>query len=75
MRRLAIRTPQADAEIYLHGAHVTHFQPRGQKPVLFMSGKSWFEPANRSAAACRSVFPGSVRDRTGSLARLTDSRA
>ncbi len=27
----------ANAEIYLHGAHVTHFQPKGQQPILWMS--------------------------------------
>ena len=39
---LKIKTDLAEATIYLQGAHVTHFQPRGQKPVLFMSGSSWF---------------------------------
>ncbi len=57
LRRLAIRTPQADAEIYLHGAHVTHFQPRGQKPVLFMSGKSWFEPGKPIRGGVPICFP------------------
>ena len=42
--RLVIRNPLAEAEIYLHGATVTHYQPAGQKPVLFVSGKSAFEP-------------------------------
>jgi glucose-6-phosphate 1-epimerase len=57
LRRLVIRTPQADAEIYLHGAHVTHFQPRGQKPVLFMSGKSWFEPGKPIRGGVPICFP------------------
>lgn len=39
---LQIKTDLAEATIYLHGAHVTHFQPRGHKPVLFMSRSSWF---------------------------------
>lgn len=39
---LKINTDLAQATIYLQGAHITHFQPRGQKPVLFMSGSSWF---------------------------------
>ncbi len=43
LTRLVINTPQAQAHIYLLGAHVTHWQPAGHKPVLFMSGSSWFE--------------------------------
>ena len=41
--RVNIKTPAAEAQIYLHGAHVTHFQAREQKPLLFLSGKSHFE--------------------------------
>ena len=44
MKPIIIQTPEAEAQIYTHGAHVAQFQPRGQKPVLFMSAKSWFEP-------------------------------
>ncbi|HKL22426.1 MAG TPA: D-hexose-6-phosphate mutarotase, partial [Tichowtungia sp.] len=31
------------AHIYLHGAHVLHYQPAGEKPVLWHSRKSAFE--------------------------------
>ena len=41
--RVNVKTPVGEAQIYLHGAHVTHFQARGQKPLLFLSGKSHFE--------------------------------
>ena len=57
LKRLVIRTTQADAEIYLHGAHVTRFQPKGQKPVLFMSGKSWFEPGKPLRRGVPICFP------------------
>ena len=57
LKRLVIKTSQADAEIYLHGAHVTQFQPRGQKPVLFMSGKSWFEPGKPIRGGVPICFP------------------
>jgi D-hexose-6-phosphate mutarotase len=40
--RAKITTPLARAEVYLHGAHVTGYQPAGQPPVLWMSGKSAF---------------------------------
>lgn len=42
LRCVRVSTKLAAAEVYLHGAHVTHFQPCGQPPVLFMSAKSWF---------------------------------
>ena len=57
LRRVVIGTAQADAEIYLHGAHVTQFQPRGQKPVLFMSGKSWFEDGKPIRGGVPVCFP------------------
>lgn len=41
---LDVKTELAEARIYLHGGHVAHFQPAGEKPMLFMSGKSSFEP-------------------------------
>lgn len=57
LRRLAIAAKQAEAEIYLHGAHVTHFQPRGQKPVLFLSDKSWFEAGKPIRGGVPICFP------------------
>jgi len=42
--RIAVTSPLAQCHVYLHGAHVTHFQPAGHDPVLFMSDRSWFEP-------------------------------
>jgi glucose-6-phosphate 1-epimerase len=57
LKRLTILTPYAEAEIYLHGAHVTQFQPKGQKPVLFMSAKSWFEPGKPIRGGVPICFP------------------
>ena len=57
LQRVVVETPQADAEIYLHGAHVTHFQPRGQKLVLFMSEKSSFEPGKPIRGGIPICFP------------------
>ena len=37
-----VQTPWSAAEIYLLGAHVTHFQKNGEPPGLFMSRKSCF---------------------------------
>jgi glucose-6-phosphate 1-epimerase len=57
LRRLVIGTAEADAEIYLHGAHVTQFQPHGQKPVLFISGKSCFEAGKPIRGGVPICFP------------------
>jgi glucose-6-phosphate 1-epimerase len=41
--RLVIAGEQSEAEVHFHGAQVTHFQPKGERPVLWMSSKSRFE--------------------------------
>jgi glucose-6-phosphate 1-epimerase len=44
LARLSIDTPACAAELYLHGAHLCRWQPRGQPhPVLWMSESSRFE--------------------------------
>jgi len=42
--RAVIENPLATAHIALNGANVTHFQPRGQSPVLFLSRQAIFKP-------------------------------
>jgi glucose-6-phosphate 1-epimerase len=42
--RIEVANAQATAQIYLYGAHVAHFQPHGQQPVLWMSTQSLFVP-------------------------------
>lgn len=39
-----VRTPGSEAEVYLHGAQVTHFQKNGAPPLLFLSAQSFFAP-------------------------------
>ena len=55
--RVAITTPAAEAHVYLHGAHLTHFQPRGQRPVLFLSSTSAFEPGKPIRGGVPICFP------------------
>lgn len=43
LTRCQVNHPFAQATVYLQGAHVTHFQPKDQHPVLWMSEKSRFE--------------------------------
>jgi glucose-6-phosphate 1-epimerase len=57
LARIRINGPAAEAEIYLHGAHVTHFQPRGHKPVLFMSAASNFDAAKAIRGGVPLIFP------------------
>jgi glucose-6-phosphate 1-epimerase len=40
--KINVTTNCSAAEIYLHGAHVTHFQKNGEPPLLFLSGQSQF---------------------------------
>jgi len=55
--RYEITTPGGQAHIYLHGAHVTHFAPIGQKEVLFMSKKSHFAPGQPIRGGIPVIFP------------------
>jgi len=41
--RAVLTAGGAKAHVYLHGGHVTHFQPANQSPVIFMSGASRYE--------------------------------
>jgi D-hexose-6-phosphate mutarotase len=42
--KAVITTGVSTCEIYLHGAHVVHFQRHGEKPLLFLSRRSGFGP-------------------------------
>lgn len=54
---LEITTPWSSAEIYLHGAHVTHFQGHGQPPLLFLSQCSRFQPDAPIRGGIPIIFP------------------
>ena len=41
--KIRITSPAASGEMYLHGAHVTAWQPAGVKPVLFLSPHSLYQ--------------------------------
>ncbi|HLY73680.1 MAG TPA: D-hexose-6-phosphate mutarotase, partial [Planctomycetota bacterium] len=55
--RVAVTSDLASAEIYFHGAHLTSFQPRGAKPVLFMSAESHFDAAKPIRGGVPVIFP------------------
>jgi glucose-6-phosphate 1-epimerase len=60
--RLAIATDAAEAHIYLHGAHLTHYRPAGAaQPLLFMSRCSQFaagQPIRGGVPVCFPWFSG-----------------
>ena len=57
LSKLEITTAWSRAEVYLHGAHVTHFQREGEPPVLFMSQLSRFEAGIPIRGGIPIVFP------------------
>ena len=57
LERLALSTGAAVAHVYLHGAHVAHFQPAGERPVLWMSGESRFESGKPIRGGVPICFP------------------
>lgn len=56
--RLILTTQYAEAEVYLHGAHVARFRPRGAShDLLWMSRESWFEPGKPIRGGVPVIFP------------------
>ncbi|MBL8808870.1 MAG: D-hexose-6-phosphate mutarotase [Planctomycetaceae bacterium] len=57
LEKIVVNTPVAQGEVYLQGAHVTAWQPTGRKPVLWMSGQSYFEPGKPIRGGMPVCFP------------------
>ena len=55
--KIVVTTKSSTAEIYLHGAHVTHFQKNGEPPLIFMSRKSYFAPGKPIRGGVPICFP------------------
>jgi len=55
--RLALLAAEGEALVYLQGAHVAHFQPRGERPVLWMSASSRFEAGKAIRGGVPICFP------------------
>jgi glucose-6-phosphate 1-epimerase len=55
--RARVTTPACTAEFYLQGAHLTQWQPAGQKPVLFLSECSLFEAGKPIRGGVPVIFP------------------
>jgi glucose-6-phosphate 1-epimerase len=57
LTKIVVSSPKATAEIYLHGAHITHFQPAGHQPVLWMSKSAVFQPGKPIRGGVPICFP------------------
>ena len=55
--KIVVSSDLASAEIYLNGAHVTHYQPTGKQPVLFISRKSSWEAGKAIRGGVPICFP------------------
>jgi len=55
--RLVLSASDGEAVVTLQGGHVTHFQPRSEKPVLWMSAQSRFEPGKPIRGGVPICFP------------------
>ena len=57
LTKAVVTTKASTAEIYLHGAHVTHFQKNGEPPLLFLSAKSYFAPGKPIRGGVPIIIP------------------
>ena len=57
LTRVTLNSEHAVAEVYLHGAHVTRYQPHGGKDLLWVSDKSWFENGKPIRGGVPICFP------------------
>jgi glucose-6-phosphate 1-epimerase len=57
LSRLVLSSPASEAHLYLHGAHLTNYQPAGQRPVLWVSGQSQFAPGKPIRGGVPICFP------------------
>ena len=57
MIRAVAATPACSAELYLRGAHLTHWQRAGEEPVLFLSERSVYTPGKAIRGGVPVIFP------------------
>ena len=55
--RAQVHTLAAEATLYLQGAHLTHWQPKGAAPVLFLSELSEFARGKAIRGGVPVIFP------------------
>lgn len=57
LAKVVLRGQGGEAAMTLHGAHLLHWQPSGERPVLWMSVKSWFEDGKPIRGGVPICFP------------------
>jgi len=55
--KIIVTAKSSTAEIYPHGAHVTHFQKNGKPPLLFVSARSQFASGKAIRGGVPICFP------------------
>jgi len=55
--KIEINTAWSNAEIYLHGAHISHFQKKDEPPMLFLSQFSRFQEGTPIRGGIPVIFP------------------
>src|SRR5215207_1628445 len=55
--QLTIANPHGRADIYLHGAHLTAWQPNGHEPVIWMSRRSHWDATKPIRGGVPICFP------------------
>ncbi|HUA68810.1 MAG TPA: D-hexose-6-phosphate mutarotase, partial [Candidatus Saccharimonadales bacterium] len=73
--KILVTTASSTTEIYLHGAHVAHFQKKGEPPLLFLSRKSRFalnEPIRGGVPICFPWFGNRDGEPSHGFARITE---
>jgi glucose-6-phosphate 1-epimerase len=54
---IQVTAPAAEATIYLHGAHVTHWKPAGEGAAIFLSERAEFAPGKAIRGGVPVIFP------------------
>jgi glucose-6-phosphate 1-epimerase len=57
LERLTLPASEGEAHVFLHGGHLSHFQPKGERPVLWLSRASRFEPTRAIRGGVPVCFP------------------
>jgi hypothetical protein len=73
LAKVCVTSAAATGEVYLHGAHVTSWQPRGAEEVLFVSAKSRWESGRAIRGGIPICFPWFANNANDPRRRRTDS--
>jgi len=57
LSKVLVTSPEAEGEIYLHGAHITSWKPAGNDEVLFLSSKSLWKDGHAIRGGVPICFP------------------